>query len=180
MKPNYRASFAITRKPFGSDPAPKGIMQAAEILGVAKRFEYAIRLGALALVTGDVGSGKVTALRWATSRPHPSEHQIIWVTASQGFILELYRQICVELEVDTASFSGAVLTKLIKKQVLEFAQNAKKPSSSSMKPTSSGFKSWPSCTPSLSFREAPSQSCPSSWPARTTSATSSYTGPPCP
>ncbi|CAO0822804.1 hypothetical protein DFAR_320006 [Desulfarculales bacterium] len=75
--------------------------------------------------------------------------------------------------MDTASFSGAVLTKLIKKQVLEFAQNAKKPSSSSMKPTSSGFKSWPSCTPSLSFRETPNQSCPSSWPARTTSPTSS-------
>ncbi|CAO0822984.1 hypothetical protein DFAR_3400003 [Desulfarculales bacterium] len=31
---------------------------------------------------------------------------------------ELYRQICVELEVDTASFSRAVLTKLIRKQVL--------------------------------------------------------------
>ncbi|CAO0824317.1 hypothetical protein DFAR_570030 [Desulfarculales bacterium] len=38
----------------------------------AKRFEYAIRLGALALVTGDVGSGKSTSLRWAASRLHPS------------------------------------------------------------------------------------------------------------
>ncbi|CAO0824570.1 hypothetical protein DFAR_710033 [Desulfarculales bacterium] len=49
-----------------------------------------------------------------------------------------------------------------------------------MKPPSSGFKSWPICIPSLSFRETPSQSCPSSWPARTTSPTSSYTEPPCP
>ncbi|CAO0823187.1 hypothetical protein DFAR_3500005 [Desulfarculales bacterium] len=53
--------------------APKEIMQTAEVLGVAKRFEYAIRLGALALVNGDVGSGKATALRWAASRRHPSE-----------------------------------------------------------------------------------------------------------
>ncbi|CAO0821417.1 hypothetical protein DFAR_2330004 [Desulfarculales bacterium] len=30
---------------------------------MAKHFEYAIPLGALALVTGDVGSGKSTALR---------------------------------------------------------------------------------------------------------------------
>ncbi|CAO0822171.1 hypothetical protein DFAR_2870022 [Desulfarculales bacterium] len=42
---------------------PKIIMQTAEVLAVAKRSEYAIRLGALALVTGDVGSGKSTALR---------------------------------------------------------------------------------------------------------------------
>ncbi|CAO0823024.1 hypothetical protein DFAR_3460003 [Desulfarculales bacterium] len=38
-----------------------------------------------------MGNGKSVALRWATSRRHPSEYQIIWVTASQGSILELYR-----------------------------------------------------------------------------------------
>ncbi|CAO0824887.1 hypothetical protein DFAR_970018 [Desulfarculales bacterium] len=74
MKPNYRAFFALTREPFGPDLTPKEIMQTAEILGVVKRLKYAIRLGALALVTGDVGSGKSTTLRWAASRrrPHPS------------------------------------------------------------------------------------------------------------
>ncbi|CAO0824701.1 hypothetical protein DFAR_840005 [Desulfarculales bacterium] len=35
-------------------------------------------------------------------------------------------------------------------------------------------------TPSLNFRETPSQSCPSSWSAKTTSLTSSYTEAPCP
>ncbi|CAO0822577.1 hypothetical protein DFAR_490012 [Desulfarculales bacterium] len=63
MKPNYRASFALTRESFGYDLEPKKVMQTTEVLNVAKRFEYAIRLGALALVTGDVGSGKSTALR---------------------------------------------------------------------------------------------------------------------
>ncbi|CAO0822716.1 hypothetical protein DFAR_3250013 [Desulfarculales bacterium] len=46
MKPNYRVFFALTRDPFGSDLAPKEIMQTSEVLGVAQRFEYAIRLGA--------------------------------------------------------------------------------------------------------------------------------------
>ncbi|CAO0822522.1 hypothetical protein DFAR_3150002 [Desulfarculales bacterium] len=55
----------------------------------------------------------------------PSEYQTILVTTSQGFILELYRQNCVKLEVDTASFSRAVLTKLIRKQVLKIAQDRK-------------------------------------------------------
>ncbi|CAO0822880.1 hypothetical protein DFAR_3360007 [Desulfarculales bacterium] len=57
MKPSYRAFFALTRESFGFDLAPKEIMQTAEVLGVAQRFEYAIRLSALALVTGDVNSG---------------------------------------------------------------------------------------------------------------------------
>jgi Tfp pilus assembly pilus retraction ATPase PilT len=40
--------------------------QTPEVLAVADRFDYAVRLGGMALVTGDVGSGKSTALRWAT------------------------------------------------------------------------------------------------------------------
>ena len=126
MKTNYRAFFALTREPFGADLTPKEIMATEDVLGVAKRFEYAVGLGALAMVTGDVGSGKSTALRWAASRLHPAEHQIIWVTASQGSILELYRQICAELEIDTASFSRAILTRMIRKQVLEIVQERKK------------------------------------------------------
>ncbi|CAO0824342.1 hypothetical protein DFAR_620002 [Desulfarculales bacterium] len=35
--------------------------------------------------------GKATALRWTVSRRHPSEYQIIWVIASQGSILKLYK-----------------------------------------------------------------------------------------
>ncbi|CAO0824518.1 hypothetical protein DFAR_680008 [Desulfarculales bacterium] len=77
---------------------------------MAKRFEYVIRLGVLALVTGDVGSGEAIVLRWAASRLHQSEYQVILVTTAQSSILELYRQFCVELEGDTASFSRTVLT----------------------------------------------------------------------
>ncbi|CAO0820997.1 AAA family ATPase [Desulfarculales bacterium] len=132
MKPNYRTFFALTREPFSSDLAPKKIMETAEVLGVAKHFEYAIRLGALALVTGDVGSGKSTALRWVASRLPPPPSGVIRSSGSppyRALSWTSYRQICVELEVNTASFSRSVLTKLIRKQALKIAQdrNKKKP-----------------------------------------------------
>ncbi|CAO0820624.1 hypothetical protein DFAR_1760005 [Desulfarculales bacterium] len=83
--------------------------------------------------------------------------------------------------MDTASFSRAVLTKLIQKQVLEIAQDHKKKSVLIIDEASIlRLKVLAECTSSLNFREAPSQSCPSSWPARTISPTSSYTKPPCP
>ncbi|CAO0823509.1 hypothetical protein DFAR_3740007 [Desulfarculales bacterium] len=56
---------------------------------MVKRFEYAFRFGARALITGNVGGGNSTALLRADSRLHPSEYQIIWVTASQSSILKL-------------------------------------------------------------------------------------------
>lgn len=119
MMPTYRTFFGLTREPFGSELKPDEILQTPEVLAVADRFDYAVRLGAMALVTGDVGSGKSTALRWATSRLHPSEYHTLWVTASSGSILELYRMICSELEVNTAAYSRAVLTKAIRRQILE-------------------------------------------------------------
>ncbi|CAO0824398.1 hypothetical protein DFAR_630037 [Desulfarculales bacterium] len=116
-----------------------------------------------------MGSGKSTALRWAASRPHPSEYQIIWATASQGSILEFYRQICVELAGDTTSFSRAVLTKIIRKQILEVAQDRKKQSVLVLdKAALLRLQVLAELhTTALSFRETPNQSCPSSWPVRT-------------
>lgn len=125
MKPAYRTFFGLHREPFGSELSTEEIMQTPALTAVADRFDYAVRLGAMALVTGEVGSGKSTALRWATSRAHPSEYRILWITASSGSILEFYRQLSSELEVDTASSSRAVLTRIIRRQILELTQARK-------------------------------------------------------
>jgi putative transposase len=101
-------------------------LQTPEVLAVADRFDYALRLGAMALVTGEVGSGKSTALRWATSRLHPSEYIVLWVTASAGSILEIYRQLCSELEVHTGSSSRAVMIRIIRRQIAEIVTARKK------------------------------------------------------
>jgi general secretion pathway protein A len=52
------------------------------------------------------------------SQFHPSEYRLIWVTAIGGSILELYRQIAWELEVETISYNRAALTRIIRKAIL--------------------------------------------------------------
>ncbi len=125
MKPSYLNFFGFENEPFGSSIRIDHILQTPEVLSVSDRFDYAVRLGAIGLVTGEVGSGKSTALRWAASRLHPSEYRTLWVTASSGSILEFYRQLASELEVDTNSFSRAVLLRTIRRQVIELACNRK-------------------------------------------------------
>ena len=119
MKPAYRSFFGLTREPFCSEITVQEILQTPDVLAVSDRFDYALRLGAMALVTGEVGSGKSTALRFAMSRLHPSEYRPLWITATSGSILELYRQLCSQLEVDTSSSSRAVLTRIIRQQIME-------------------------------------------------------------
>lgn len=125
MSQPYRAFFGFTREPFSSELRVEEILKTDAVLAVADRVEYAIRLGAIALITGEVGSGKSTALRFAISRLHPSEYRLIWVTAGGGSILELYRQIAWELEVETPSYGRASLTRIIRRSILDLVLSKK-------------------------------------------------------
>jgi general secretion pathway protein A len=125
MSETYRTFFGFTREPFSSDLKIEEILKTDTVLSVTDRVTYAIRLGAMAMITGEVGSGKSTCLRFAMSRFHPSEYRLLWITAGSGSILELYRQLAWELEVETASYSRATLTRLIRKGVLELVLGKK-------------------------------------------------------
>lgn len=114
---SYRAFFGLTREPFTPDIELESILQTPALLALSQRVDYVIRIGGIALLTGEVGAGKSTALRWSTGKLHPSAHKVLWVTATSGSILEVYRQLLAELDIHTASSSRAVLTRLIRSQI---------------------------------------------------------------
>jgi len=97
MNNNYRSFFGFTKEPFATDLKIKEILETDELKAVTKRLDYTIRLGGAALVTGEIGSGKSTALRYSAEKLHPSEYETFYVTATSGSILELYRQITAEM-----------------------------------------------------------------------------------
>jgi len=125
MMGSYRAFFEMQREPFVADIRLKQILLTASVKAVQERIYYAIGLGAIALITGEIGSGKSTAIRYVCGNLHPSEYRIISVTASSGSILELYRQILGEMGIDMASLSRAVMTKQIKREILELVHGKK-------------------------------------------------------
>jgi len=125
MTESYRHFFGFSREPFSSEIKVEEILKTEAVLAVAHRVEYAIRLGAMAMVTGEVGSGKSTALRFAISPFHPSEYRIIWIIAIGGSILELYRQIAWALEVETTTYSRANLTRSIRNSILNLVKEKK-------------------------------------------------------
>lgn len=125
MDTSYRQFFALTKEPFGADISRKEIMVTKALSAMEERIHYTIRLGAIALVTGEIGSGKSTSLRYVLGGLHPSEYRIIYITASSGSILELYRQILNELAIDVAGSSRAVMTRKIKHEVLDLTHGKK-------------------------------------------------------
>lgn len=122
---SYRAFFGLAREPFRADLDLDAILRTDDLLAVHERLLYTVRLGAIALVTGEVGAGKSTALRWAAGQLHPSKYKTLWITASSGSILEVYRQLLAELDIHTASSSRAVLTRKIREQIANLVNTKK-------------------------------------------------------
>ena len=125
MNDTYRAFFGLQMEPFRADIVLSEIMETHDLLAVRERFDYAVRLGAIALVTGEIGSGKSTALRYATGHLHPSEYVTLCITASSGSILEIYRQILDALGIDVSSASRAVMTRRIRKEIMDIVHGRK-------------------------------------------------------
>jgi len=125
MNENYRSFFGLKKEPFGTNLKIKEVFETKELKAVLKRFHYTVRLGEIALVTGEIGSGKSTALRYSADQLHPSEYKTFYVTATSGSILELYRQITAEMGIYQSSNSKAVMTRLIRHEIIELVDGKK-------------------------------------------------------
>jgi len=122
---NYRTFFELEREPFSPDIELENILKTPALKGVEERILYALGLGAMTLVTGEIGSGKSTALRYVTGMLHPSQYRTLYITASTGSILELYRQLLHVLGMDMGGVSRAVMLRRIRQEILDLVQGKK-------------------------------------------------------
>lgn len=121
----YRLFFGFEKEPFRADIGVDEILQTPELNGAKNRFDYSTGLGAVCLITGEIGSGKSTAIRYLLTGLHPSEYKVIYVTATTGSILELYRLILGELGMKPTGMSRAAMTAQIKREILNLIHEKK-------------------------------------------------------
>ncbi len=122
---NYRTFFGFNREPFNAGIRAEEILNTPELIDVKDRFEYVLRLGAIGIVTGEVGSGKTTALRYVMEKLHPSEYRTLYITASSGSIMEFYRQFVDALAINLSSNSKAIMVRIIKKEITDLVREKK-------------------------------------------------------
>jgi len=122
---SYRPFFGFTREPFSTDLSLKDIMKTPELVAVCSRFDYAVSLGGVGVITGEIGSGKSTAVRFAQGRLHPSEFICLHIIATSGAILELYRQIAAAIGIERVTTSKAFMTSMIRTQIINLVSSKK-------------------------------------------------------
>ena len=116
---SYKLFFGFEKEPFRMDIGVDEILKTPQLNAARNRFEYTTDLGAVYLLTGEIGSGKSTAVRYLVNGLHPSESRIIYVTATTGSILELYRLILAEMGVTAVGISRAAMRGRIKHEIIE-------------------------------------------------------------
>ncbi len=121
MALSYRMFFELQCEPFASDIALEQILVTDSLKAVEQRIHYTMRTGAVALVTGEIGSGKSTALRYLTESLHPSEHLCLYLTATTGSILEVYRQLLSALGIENCGASRAKMLQAIRHEVMDLS-----------------------------------------------------------
>jgi general secretion pathway protein A len=122
---SYRIFFEMKREPFAADVDLEHILVTPALKAVSERVHYAMNIGAMALVTGEIGSGKSTALRYVTEKLHPSEYRPLYIVATTGAIPELYRQLLHALGAPMKGVSKAIMVQLIRDELHELVQNKK-------------------------------------------------------
>ena len=120
-------AFGFSGEPFRQDIPVDKLFPLPGLKAFLERFDYAMHLGAATVITGEVGTGKSTSLRAATARLHPSQYVVITVVATSGSVLELLKQICLELGAPQVSSSLARLTKTIRDMLANLTAKKQRP-----------------------------------------------------
>ena len=118
--------FGFKNEPFSNEIHSKNLLKLPSMVSVKERFDYVMNGGVL-LITGEVGSGKSTSLRWSVENYHPSQYLFINITASGGSLIEFYRQLCwgLDLNMKTGASSRASMLKIFKSTIKDIAVTKK-------------------------------------------------------
>ena len=132
----FKTYFGFTQNPFARDVAAGSLFRWKDFENLTTRLKYFIADGGVFLLTGNIGSGKTTALRSFVSSLNPNSYRVIYTNDLLDSRKDFYTTILNKCGVVPSHYAGnsrIILRKhfeelaLVKKQmplvILDEAQN---------------------------------------------------------
>jgi type II secretory pathway predicted ATPase ExeA len=91
--------FSFTREPFSRELAPNEVFVSRGYQELIARLRHAIETSSLAVITGQVGSGKSTAIRSCVHSLDASRYRYIYLASSTLSPAEFYRSLLLQVGV---------------------------------------------------------------------------------
>lgn len=119
---DYMTFFGFEKQPFRSSLKSEELLITDQLQNWKARFDFVASHKLWAVLTGEVGAGKSTAIRWALETlPHP-EYKPVLVTGCGGSVLETYRRILIALGQPAPGFR-ARMWQVITQSFLEITKD---------------------------------------------------------
>ncbi|MFA5571421.1 MAG: AAA family ATPase [Sphaerochaetaceae bacterium] len=119
MMKHIRHFFSLKKDPFPQNIASADLYMLPSLEPMQKRIEFAISMRSFSLVTGDVGSGKSTSLRYVIDNLAKGEHEVIMFTAGSYTMTEFLRQVLLCFGIIYNSYKIPLMLRQIQEQLLE-------------------------------------------------------------
>lgn len=109
----FESYYGFERTPFARAVAPAALFDSAQHQELLARLTYAVRHRGFALVTGEIGSGKSTAVRALAASLDPSRHLLLYVAQSGLTPRHLYRELCLQMSIQPAFLAADARRQLM-------------------------------------------------------------------
>ncbi len=116
---DIRHFFALKREPFPQDVSPHELYELPGLVPLRQRVEFAVSLGSVTLVTGEVGSGKSTGLRYVCHHLPKGSSTVLSFTAADYGMIELLRQLLLCFGIVSSSYKMTIMMKQVRDQLLD-------------------------------------------------------------
>lgn len=120
----YRQLFGFTRHPFGDKTATEDLFDSSSCAELHTRLELLFDMRGIGMVTGEVGSGKTTAVRKETAALHSGLYRVFYVCLSTGNVIDLYKTVAWELGLPVER-NRAALFRTIRTEVSRLCVEAR-------------------------------------------------------
>ena len=114
----YRQHFGLTSQPLGKEI--RDLWDDGPIAALKERFQWLLDNPGVALLTGDPGVGKTSALRQIADGLNPHRYKVIYMAETDFGRMDIYRQLALAPGLD-AAFRRSQLWRDIKARILKLA-----------------------------------------------------------
>lgn len=114
----YRRHFGLTSSPLGKEA--QDLWDDGQITLLRERFQWLLENPGVALLTGEAGVGKTSALRCIANGLNPHRYQVICMSETDFGRVDVYRQLAISLGLE-AAHRRAQLWREIKARITELA-----------------------------------------------------------
>jgi type II secretory pathway predicted ATPase ExeA len=111
-QPRLKSHFGFIKEPFCKEIAAAKIFVSPSLQSLYKRLANLLFRRGIALITGDVGSGKTTAMRAFADKLDKTQYDIVYIEDPTIGLRGIWASIAAQLNLDSRYFKWQMMPKL--------------------------------------------------------------------